>query len=233
MCQLIIAKENNEPLDEVVFSEVMFSETISGEVPEHIDFVYQVVKPFVENVLQVPFVVVRPQKTYLDVFNHVVTRGKGEGKTNGFPIPNMCAINRDCKIPPITKYWKKQGRDVVQYVGIAADEPERLARLRGTNKISLLEKHNITERRARDICKSNGLLSPVYEFTSRNGCWFCPNCKDGEWQNMIYKHEELFDMLIDLEQNTSNIYRTNLTRTETPTQLKRRILSYGEQMKLF
>lgn len=233
LAQLILAKECAEPLDEVVYCEVMFSPEISGEVPEHRDFIYQRVKPFVEDVLQVPFVVLRSRKTYLDVFNHIITRGERQGKVCGFAIPAMCAINRDCKIPPITKYWRDQGGDVTQYVGIAADELQRLERLRGTNKISLLEKYRITERQAREMCELRGLLSPVYEIAKRNGCWFCPNCSDEEWAHMIYHHEELFDMLIDLERNTENIYRTNLTRSETPTQLKQRILSYGQQLDLF
>lgn len=233
VCTLLLAREKNEPLDEVVYSEVMFSDTISGEVPEHRAFIYETLKPFVEDVLRVPFVVVRSKKTYLDVFNHIITRGEKEGKASGFAIPYMCAVNRDCKTPPITAYWKQQGGDVTQYVGIAYDEPKRLERLRGTNMVSLLEKYKITEKEARAICKRNDLLSPIYEFARRNGCWFCPNCADDEWAHMIYRHEELFDMLIELEQNTENIYRKCLTRTETPTQLKRRILSYGEQISFF
>lgn len=233
VCQLILAKQENEPLDEVVYCEVMFSREISGEVPEHRDFIYKTVKPYVENVLQVPFIVLRSRKTYLDVFNHIITRGENKGKTHGYAFPDMCAINRDCKIPPITKYWKAKGGGVIQYVGIAADEPARLARLRGTNKISLLEKYEISERLAREICRAHGLLSPVYEVAKRNGCWFCPNCSDDEWAHMIFQHEDMFDILVDLELNTQNICRRCLTRQETPTQLKRRILSYGEQLKLF
>ena len=37
--QIILAHENNEPLDLIIFSEVMFNEEISGELPEHIDFI--------------------------------------------------------------------------------------------------------------------------------------------------------------------------------------------------
>ena len=233
VAQLILAKEKGEPLDEVVYCEVMFSPEISGEMPEHRDFVYNTVKPFVEDVLHVPFVILRSEKTYLDVFNHIITKGGNQGKAYGFVIPGMCAVNRDCKIPPITKYWRAAGQDVRQYVGIAADEEERLARLRGTNKISLLEKYSVKERQAFEMCRDCGMLSPIYEIAKRNGCWFCPNCSDDEWAHMIYAHEELFDLLIDLERNTENRARTCLTRKETPMQLKRRILSYGEQIALF
>ena len=36
---VILAREHNEPLDEVIYCEVMFDEEISGEVQEHTEFV--------------------------------------------------------------------------------------------------------------------------------------------------------------------------------------------------
>ena len=36
---IILAKEHGEPLDEIIFSEVMYSKNISGELPEHINFI--------------------------------------------------------------------------------------------------------------------------------------------------------------------------------------------------
>lgn len=36
---IILAHENCEPLDLIIFSEVMFDKGISGEIPEHIRFV--------------------------------------------------------------------------------------------------------------------------------------------------------------------------------------------------
>ena len=60
---LILVKRHGEPLDEVVYCEVMFDKETSGEHPEHRDFVYQKVKPFVEDVLGVPFTILRSDKT--------------------------------------------------------------------------------------------------------------------------------------------------------------------------
>ena len=37
---LLLAAQHSEPLDEAVFSEVMFDQDTSGEVPEHRDFIY-------------------------------------------------------------------------------------------------------------------------------------------------------------------------------------------------
>ena len=75
---------------------------------------------------------------------------------------------------------------ITQYVGIAADEPKRLARLAGTNKVSLLAKYGVAEASALALCKRYNLLSPIYEFTSRGGCFFCPNAGWSELQHLYY-----------------------------------------------
>lgn len=229
---LILAYEHGEPLDEVVYCEVMFDKETSGEHPEHREFIYEKVKPFVETCLEVPFIILRSEITYVDVFKHTITKGDSTGKEYGFAYPGMCAINRDCKIPPIRKYWKANGENVSQYVGIAYDEQERLMRMEGTNQISLLAKYGYTEAKATKLCVQRGMYSPCYDFADRNGCWFCPNCKDREWAHLIFNHEELFDKLIALENEHPNRARRCLTRSETPSELKSRILYGGEQLSL-
>ena len=52
---LLLAAQHNEPLDEAVFSEVMFDKDTSGEVPEHRDFIYDRLKPFCEKELGIKF----------------------------------------------------------------------------------------------------------------------------------------------------------------------------------
>lgn len=78
----------------------------------------------------------------------------------------MCVINRECKMKPIHDYYKQfKGIEVVQYVGIALDEPKRLERLSNKGKISkvsLLAKYGYTEDMAREKCLEYGLLSPIY-----------------------------------------------------------------------
>lgn len=233
VASLILAKQYGEPLDEVVYCEVMFDKETSGEVPEHRDFIYTRLKPFVENHLNVPFTILKSNKTYIDIFTHIVTRGQNMGLHSGFPIPGMCVVNRDLKIPPIKNYWKQQSDEVVQYVGIASDEEKRLVRLQGTNKTSLLQKYKIPKCQTGKICAKHNLLSPIYEFTNRNGCWFCMNCKDAEWSHLIYNHSHLFDKLVELEQKFPDRSRRCLTHNETPIQIKNRIMQYGIQTTLF
>jgi hypothetical protein len=220
---LVLAKEYGERIDAVVFGEVMFDANTSGEHPLHRDFVYDKVQAYVKEKLKAPFIILHSPKTYTDYFYHTIARGEGKGKTAGFPIPGMCAINRDCKLKAFRQFAKGAGKDCKrQFVGIAADEPARLKRLEGTNRESLLQKYNYTEQMAKELCESEGLLSPIYDISSRNGCWFCMNCKDTEWRWLIENRPDLFDRLIALEQ-TPNLYRNALTFNETPTQIKERL----------
>jgi 3'-phosphoadenosine 5'-phosphosulfate sulfotransferase (PAPS reductase)/FAD synthetase len=233
---VILAHLHNEPLDLIVFSEVMFDENISGEHPLHIDFIYNKAIPIFES-WGYEVKVLRSNKTYLDCFFNVCgERAKPEriGKYRGFPIAFKCKINSDCKVGPIKKFFK--GLDCIQYVGIAADEPERLKRLENTNKISLLAKYNYTEQRAFELCQEYDLISPVYQLSDRQGCWFCPNARERECVWLKENKPHYWERLRELSQ-TPNLVTYKFNRTETFEELDKRleekIKNNKAQLKLF
>lgn len=214
LAQIVVAKEHGEPIDAVIYSEVMFTDEISGEFPEHRDFIYNVAIPKLKDLYGLDTIVLRSPQTMWDDFHTIRVRGSTVGLLRGFPIPGLCNINRDCKIPPIKKYMAALDEEVIQYVGIAADEPKRLKRLEGTNKVSLLAKYGVTEQQAFDICKRVGLLSPIYSITGRNGCFFCPNASEKELEHLYFNHPEIWELLRGL-QSTPNTSRTCFTRNKT------------------
>lgn len=177
---IILCHELGLRVDGIVMSEVMFDRRrgISGEDPEHIKWVHEVAIPRVENEFGYRVEVLRAEKDYLDLFNHVITRSKHPeriGKKNGFAIPGMCTANRDLKMRPLND-WRKAHKGAIEYVGICRDEPIRFERLaRKENKYSLLYDFGMTQSEAKGLCASYGLLSPSYENGVRGGCWFCPN----------------------------------------------------------
>ena len=189
--------KNGEPLDELIYCEVMFDENISGEHPEHSDFIYNTAIPYFA-AHGIPTRVLRSDKTYLSCFYHVVTRGKTKGMLSGFPLSGRCAIQRDCKMRAIHAYHKTLPPDTVEYIGIAADEPKRLARLKG-NCVSLMAQNNMTEAEAYKLCESEGLLSPIYQFSKRGGCWFCPNASIRELRHVYDYHPELWQRMLELQ----------------------------------
>lgn len=112
----LLALQHGEPLDELVYSEVMFSDTVSGELPEHKRFIYETAIPYFEK-RGIPTRVLRGQKTYLDCFYHIVSRGNAEGKLASFPLTGRCSIQRDCKPRknlPIMCRPAKRGRCTIQ-----------------------------------------------------------------------------------------------------------------------
>lgn len=197
LATILLAIEHGEPLDEVVYCEVMFDDNISGEIPEHKEFIYNKAIPMLES-YGIKTVVLRSEWTYMDHFNFVITKGPRKGLIRGFAICGLCAVCRDCKLPPIRKYIKNLPAGTVQYIGIAKDEQERLVRLDG-QKISLLDKYGYTEQDAKELCKRHGLLSPIYEFTDRGGCFFCPNAKEKELRHLYDHHKDLWAKMLELQ----------------------------------
>ena len=195
---IILAHENKEPLDEIVFAEVMFDEETSGELPEHIDFIKNKAFPLFES-WGYKTTILHHNRTYMDYFNQVRQKGKNIGKKVGFPMADKCNA-RACKTKPIEKYIKSLGNDYVEYVGIGLEEKDRLHRLHThKNKISLLEKEQFTTDNAKQLATEYGLLSPYYDFSKRGGCWFCPNASDCQLRNLRDNHSDLWDRLLQLE----------------------------------
>ena len=171
---VILAKIHNEPLDEVVYCEVMFDERTSAEVPEHAEFIHNVAIPTFES-WGIKVTVLRAVgKHFIERFNHRVGSGPYTGKIWAWPLCGRCYVQRDLKVRPIERWKRSIDKDTVQYLGIATDEQDRLMRLDGVRKISLLDKYGLTEDDAKQLCKDWGLLSPVYEFTERGGVFLLP-----------------------------------------------------------
>ncbi len=236
---IILAHEHNEPLDKIIFSEVMFDKNISGELPEHIDFILNKCKPLFEG-WGYEVKILHSEYTYMDCFNHITTRSRKperNGKRNGFPMAGRCIINDRCKIKPIKDFIKtKDPKQITQYLGIAIDEPKRLERLKDekTIRISLLEKYRYTEKMAYELCEKYNLLSPVYDFATRGGCWFCPNARYCELKHLRTYHRDLWQKLLDLEKEPDligNIWNTLQKRSMADNEEKFRL--EDAQMTIF
>lgn len=85
---------------------------------------------------------------------------------------------------------------VVQYLGIASDEPKRLARLDGITKVSPLAAIGWTEADCKKWCEENDLLSPIYTTATRGGCWFCHNQSVGQLRLLRKTYPDLWALLM-------------------------------------
>lgn len=206
---IILAHEHGEPLDIILFSEVMYDRKrgISGENPEHIRFIRDTKALFENWGYEVH--ILHADTDYLEFFNRIITkatkRKEHNGMKFGFPVFGMCGVKRDCKEKPIKDYISKVNDEIIQYVGICADEEKRLESLhKQANRISLLEKYRYTEEMAKKKCEEYGLLSPCYKYSNRGGCWFCPNAKLTEHKEIKRLYPEIWNEFVALE-NEENI----------------------------
>lgn len=91
---------------------------------------------------------------------------------------------------------------VVQYLGIALDEPKRLARLDGITKVSPLAAIGWTEADCRKWCEENDLLSPIYTTATRGGCWFCHNQSIGQLRLLRKNYPDLWALLLKWDKDS-------------------------------
>lgn len=216
---IILAKEQGLPVDYILFSEVMFNECISCELPEHMAFVKEVAIPKFKN-WGFRTEILHHDKTYMDYFNHVRTKGRNVGKKVGFPMADRCNA-RNCKVKPIEKFLKEHS-GCIQYVGICSDEPRRLERLCG-NKVSLLAEFGYTQSMAKQKCYEYDLVNPYYQYSRRGGCWCCPNASISQLRFLREHHRDLWEALLKLEEED------NLIGSIFNTQAKRSIRELEEQ----
>lgn len=193
---IILEHIHGLPPSKIIMSEVMFDKKrgISGELPEHMEWVHNTAIPLFESWGH-DVKILHADKDYLDLFYSVKTRSKNpsfNGKYWGFLLGGMCAANSPLKIKPIKDFFRSLDCNYIQYVGIASDEPERLKRLEGTNRISLLARYGYTEQMSFDLCKQYNLLSPIYRYSKRGGCWFCPSATIRENAYIKQKYPELW-----------------------------------------
>lgn len=222
------------PKSRIVFVEVMFdhSRGISGELPEHINFVKNVAIPkFKGWGYQVD--IIQSDSDYIQEFYHVITRSKipeRNGKYAGFFIGSMCAGNDRLKMRPLRKY-EKDHVNCKWILGIASDEPKRLQRLK-INQRSLLSDYGYTEKMAYDLCQQHELLSPIYKTNQRGGCWFCPNQSVDGFARLQKKYPELYGELMKMS-HEENLASQNFKYGITFDDVDRYVNKINGQMRFY
>lgn len=91
-----------------------------------------------------------------------------------------------------------QGADtnIVQYLGIAADEPKRIERHTRPGVVLPLVDIGWDEAYCRKWCEENDLLSPIYTNAARGGCWFCHNQRVDQLRLLRKEYPELWEILL-------------------------------------
>jgi hypothetical protein len=100
------------------------------------------------------------------------------------------------------------GYSVKNYVGIRADEPERVGFMtidKPIESIMPFREDGIVKSDIENILQRNGLELPAYySWRSRSGCSFCFFQKKIEWVRLQEKHPDLFEEAKAFEKGENN-----------------------------
>lgn len=87
------------------------------------------------------------------------------------------------------------GTSIVEYLGIAADEPKRFGQLSERKRAPLVE-FGIEEGLCGLYCQYEGILAPSYETSCRDGCWMCHNQGVNSLRLLRRDYPELWALLL-------------------------------------
>ena len=131
----------------------------------------------------------------------VVTRG------NGWPGIKVRWCTGQLKTHLISKEVNrlKQEKNAIHYVGIAADEPDRIK-----NEQYPLVDWGITEAEALQLCYQHGFdWNGLYRIYRRCSCWCCPFQRISELRNLRRHHPELWARLRELDRRAMEQFGDN------------------------
>ena len=190
------------PLDEIIHVEIWATDTVSANLPEMQAFKAHADRIIKERYgLDVQHVCARypdgSKVTFEREFYKVPYRRKNkeyDGMILGWPM----VMGRWCLKELKLKALPASDPDVVNYVGIAADETKRIGNTNNSKKTLPLVDIGWTEADAMAWCREHDLVSPVYRggIKGRDGCFFCPMQGLDSLRNLRRKHPDLWSLML-------------------------------------
>lgn len=186
-------------LDRIVTADVWATDTIPADLPPMVEF-----KDYADKVIKERYGIevehfyakTNGEKyTFEKVFYKRRKNGNNIGAMTGYPLVKGCEAQKALKIPAI---YASQDKNSIQYIGIAADEPNRFHNLSETILSPLVE-IGWTEANAKQWCIDNGLLSPLYKTSARGGCFFCPCQPTDQLRKLRKMYPQLWQLMLKWE----------------------------------
>lgn len=192
------------PIDRVVTAEVWATDTIPADLPQMVEFKEKADKIIKER-WGIEVEHIRAKVSYEEQFYKIRKRKIGGTSIYGFPCVRGAWCNRALKLSVLEKFEKLSD---AQYIGIAADEPNRFHNLTDTKKSPLVEA-GWTESMCRQWCEENGLLSPIYTTATRGGCWFCHNQSVGQLRLLRKNYPKLWELMLQWDEDSPVTFKAD------------------------
>lgn len=198
------------PLDRIVTADVWATDTIPADLPPMVEFkdrADEIIKRrwgiTVEHVCAIKNGEKRTygERLYTPYHHKTTSKVKKTGMDGiyGFPSRAKLWCNSQLKASALDKAKKK----CVSYLGIAADEPERIAKHKDKHNVRLpLVEAGWTEADCRKWCEDNGMLSPIYTTAARGGCWFCHNQSVNQLRLLRRNYPEYWALMLKWDKDS-------------------------------
>ena len=200
------------PLDRIVHAEVWATDTIPADLPPMVEFKAKADK-IIKDRYGIEVERVRSRYNYQNRFYSVIgaqgrkTNGKRTGQIRGWPMMSNTWCNSSLKASALDKI---KNTNAIQYIGIASDEPERIARHKPKENVLLpLEEIGWDEEYCREWCERNGLLSPIYTDSARGGCWFCHNQSVGQLRLLRKNYPEYWELMLKWDKDSPVTFKAD------------------------
>lgn len=199
---LLMMLEKEMQIDEIIFLDTGVE---FFEMYKHIEKVEEYIKR--------PITRLKAENTYkYMMLEYEKKKGKNKGQ-KGYSWADF--RNRWCtkyfKQQVISRYLKeKYKNNVIEYIGITADETKRLLKNKEKNIKYPLAEWGIVEKEALEYCYSNGFdWNELYEKFDRVSCWCCP-LKNLKELKIIYKeYPKYWEQLKEWDSKTYRRFRSD------------------------
>lgn len=192
--------EENKPLDAVVFYDTGMEFNCIYRIRDN-------VKVLLENA-NIEYIELRPKEPFLYSMleRKIKYRNRDEFHYGFGWCGGPCRWATSLKTAAIKEYKKSMCDQVIDYVGIAADETSRFDKAKANGKRLPLVEWGMTENDCLLYCYSRGFFWEengirLYDILDRVSCWCCKNKNLKELRNIYWYLPEYWSRLRELQQN--------------------------------
>ena len=194
------------------------------EYPE----VYEYIKK-VEQYIDRKVTVIRPKKSWDNLFYMKVVSGRFKGRIRGFPyccVPG-CWASRDLKVRPMEH---SRPKDAIIYLGINYDERGRIQYEKGhcENLRYPLVEWKWNAKMCLEYLKEKDLFPPLYNKFERTGCWLCPKQRMSSLKILYRDYPDLWDKLKKYEKDSPHGFKPNVRLDELEKEWKTTLIEKKE-----
>lgn len=184
LAMLLLLIEKGYKLDEVIFYD-------TGMEFQAIYRIRDKVKEILEN-LGIKYTELKPEIPFEEKMLNITVHKRNGKIQKGYGVcGGRCRWGTSDKYRIIGKYLKGQyGKDYREYIGIAADEIERIKKERTIHKLLPLVDWKMTEKDCLNYCYEKGFFweengIKLYDILDRVSCWCCGFKNKPELDNML------------------------------------------------